>query len=91
MSREVDITQNSNHATVEIFRGFSVRENAGSPAAAAVNFRKNSVSGQIIGVLELAANESATLALSKKNKRTSEGGVYVQVTAGSIEGVLYTE
>ena len=84
----VDITANSNHASVEKWKGFSVRENAGTPAQAVVNFRKASVSGQIVGVLELNSEESATLVLTKR-KINTEGGVYVQVVSGTIEGVLY--
>ncbi len=69
-------------------QGFSIREAAGSAADAAVNFRKVNGSGQIIGVLELAANESATLVLSKR-KINAEGGVFVEVISGTVVGVLY--
>jgi hypothetical protein len=83
------ITANSNHATVERLSGFSIRENAGTPAVASLNLRKLSVSGQILFVLELAANESASIMIPEAV--SSEGGVYVQVIGGAIEGVLWTQ
>lgn len=82
-----DITPNSNHAGVERLDGFSIRESAGSPAVAAFNLRKASAVGQILFVGELQANESATLMLHESV--SSEGGLYVEVTAGTISGVLW--
>jgi hypothetical protein len=83
----VDVTADSNHATVTKFGGFSVRESAGTPAAAAVNFRHGVVGGQIFAVLELAANESASISLGGAFQ--APDGVYVQVVSGTVSGVLW--
>jgi len=83
----VDLTGDANHTDVVHYGGFSVRESAGTPAVAAVNFRHGSVSGQIVGVLELAANESADRSLPGIIQ--TPAGVYVQVVTGEISGVLY--
>lgn len=83
------ITANSNHSGVARFRGFSVRESAVTPAAAAVNFRKLSAGGQIIFVLELNSNESSTLVLGRDMMIPSEGGVYVEVVSGTVSGVIF--
>ena len=83
----IDITANSNHATVDRLHGFSIRESAGAAASAEVNLRKATAGGQILYVLELAANESATLMLPEAV--SAEGGVYVQVVSGTISGVLW--
>lgn len=86
--KSVELTSDSNHADVDMWRGFSIRESAGSPAAATVLFKKASSGGELVGVLELQANESATLIISKR-KINVEGGLYVDVTSGTISGVLY--
>lgn len=82
-----EITANTLHTAVDKWQGFSIREDAGTPAQAAVTFRKVNGSGAIVGVLELAADESATLI--HKKKINVEGGLYVAVDAGTIEGTLY--
>ena len=82
----LDITANTLHSVTR-FRGFSLRENAGTPAVATVRFREASVSGQILFVLELAADESATLVLDRAV--VAEDGIYVEVVAGTIEGVIF--
>jgi hypothetical protein len=82
-----DLTADSNHATLTRFVGFSVRESAGTAAAAAVNFRHGSVSGQILAVLELAANESATISLGGVFQ--TPDGVYVQQVSGTVTGELW--
>lgn len=81
------ISADSNHSGVTQLKGLSIRESAGSPAVATIRLRKASVSGQILMVLELAENESATLILD--SPIPSEDGVYVQVVAGTVEGVIY--
>lgn len=83
----VDITEDANHSDVEQFRGFSVRESATIGADATVRFRKESVSGQVIVYLELEANQSATITF--KEAITAEGGTYVEVVSGEVEGILY--
>ena len=75
----------ANHTGVTRFGGFSVYEDAS--AAAVIIFRKATVSGQILAVLTLAADESATIQFDVP--LSAEGGVYVQESSGSITGVLY--
>lgn len=85
--KQFDVTANMNDTNVTRFAGFSVRESDGTPAVAAANFRHGSVSGQILAVLELAANESATIALPMAD---TPDGVYFEVVAGTISGVAYS-
>ena len=80
------ISADSNHTGVTSFCGFGVRE-TGS-AAAVVNFRIGSVTGDIIAPLALAADESATI--SYGNTVSTPTGVYVQVVSGAIAGSLYS-
>ncbi len=82
------ITANTNHAGVTRLSGFSIREaNAVTPGPAAINLRDGTASGQILVVLELGADQSATL-LSPAIVH-APNGVYVEVVAGTISGVLY--
>jgi len=83
----VDITADTNHTAVVRFAGFTIRESAGTPAVAAVNFRDETVSGQILWVLELAANESAGIVFPGHVSTAS--GVYVQVVSGTVSGTLF--
>lgn len=83
----IDLTPDSNHPTVRRLAGFSIKEDAGTPAAATVNLRDSTVSGQILVALELAGDESAVGQFSKPIP--VEDGVYVEVVAGTISGVLY--
>ncbi len=85
----VDITADSNHTAVTQFSGFSVRESDGTPAVAAVNFRHGAVGGQILWVLELAANESAGIELG--GAMQTPDGVYVEEVAGTVSGVLLNQ
>lgn len=78
------ITPDSNHATVERLWGFSFREDAA--AAAVVNIRRASDTGQILFTVPLAASAGATLVLPEP--MSVEGGVYVEEVSGSITGVL---
>lgn len=82
----VTVTANANHAGVTRYAGFSVRESAATAAAATVNLRHGTATGQIIAVLELAANASDAAALPLPVQ--TPDGVYVEVVAGVIEGVL---
>ena len=81
----VTITPASNHSGVERLGGFSFYEDAGNTAL--IFLRKGSVSGQIIAAIPLAANGGATIQFDIPI--SSEGGVYVQESSGSITGVLY--
>ena len=84
----VTLTADAAHAGVERFCGFSIRED--SSAAAVVQFRATDGSGQILGHLALAADESATFKLDAADFIEAPGGVYVNEVSGSIEGVLYS-
>lgn len=85
----VDITPDSNHDNVTSFYGWSIRESAGTPAVATVNFRHGAVGGQILAVLELAASESATVAFGSFTP--TPDGVYVEEVAGTVSGVIYAQ
>lgn len=74
-------------STDGILRGYSVRETAGSPAAASLRLRDGSVSGTILAVVALAASESKAQTLP--NVRVN-AGVYLERVAGSTEVVVYT-
>lgn len=86
-TKPVTISADSNHSTVGKFAGWSVRESAGSPAAATVRFRDTDASGQILAVLELPADGSDTTVLYPAV--WPDGGVYVEVVTGTVEGVIY--
>lgn len=64
------------------------RENAATPAAAEVTVRDGSVTGAILFVIELAANETKQLDFpTRGNGRNLDppGGVFIDITAGSAE------
>lgn len=82
-----DITADTNHTIVSRLAGFSIKEAAGTPAAATVNLRDSAVGGQILVSLELAGDESAVANFEKLIP--VDTGVYVEVVAGTISGVLY--
>ena len=81
----INITPGSNHAGVTRFGGFSMYEDAGAPAL--VIFRKAVVGGQILFTVALTANQSVSFLFPQA--LSSEGGVYVQESSGSVTGVLY--
>lgn len=80
--RMIDIVPNSLHSLNGCW-GFSIREDAA--ANAAVTFRQEGASGQVIAVVGLSANESAMIIFP----RPVQGNIYVEEESGSIEGVLY--
>jgi len=82
--RVIDIAVNTNHAIAEQLLGYSMREIAG--AAAVVRLRKAAVGGQIMDTISLSANESKTYDWFRLFP--AEGGVFVQLVSGAIEGVL---
>jgi hypothetical protein len=85
----VDITSNAAHASVDLLGGWSVREAAVVGAQATVRFRRGAVGGQVLAVLELAANAAETVVLATPIDGDGTNGVYVEVVAGTVEGVLY--
>jgi len=83
--KPVTITPDSNHATVDSWWGFSVKEDSGS--AATVEFRKAAVDGTVVWYLNLAAGESASIMFP--SAVAMEGGVYVNELTGSVSGILF--
>lgn len=67
--------------------GLSVRESAGTPAAASLVLRDGtSTAGEIVAVVELAANESKVLLLPAVR---IVDGIFVDREAGSSELIVY--
>lgn len=86
--RAVSVTAAANHATAARLAGWSIREAAGTPAAATVRLRKAAVGGDIVAVIRLAASGAETVVFSD-DFLSCEGGCFVEVVAGTVEGVLY--
>ncbi len=82
----VAATPGTVNSTVTRWTGFSVQED--SAAAAVWEFRKATVTGDIIAYLNLAASTSATIVFP--DFFPAEGGVYVKEVSGSAVGVLYS-
>lgn len=68
--------------------GWSLRESAASAAAASANIREGSASGDIIAVIELAADGSETVWFGDDGV-VAYGGIYFDAVAGEITGVVY--
>ena len=69
--------------------GWSIWESAGSPAAAQVRFRDGTTSGgTIIGGTRLVASGSDGGPNMDEGIRFTTG-IYMEVVAGSVEGVVY--
>ena len=82
------VTPDSTHTAVERCFGFSLTED--SSAAASVNLRALSASGQIVvGPINLAADESAVIVLPKAVFWEFPGGCHVEEVSGSVAGILY--
>ena len=71
--------------------GYSFRESATVAAAATVALKKTNASGDIVIVIEIAANGSETQVIA-----TGEGSglnfndvIYIDVLAGEVEGALW--
>ncbi len=82
------VTVNALHPSVKVWRGFSFAETASS--AAYVRFRKGSATGDVAVHLKLAADESATIVVTKDNALEMDTGVYVEVVSGTVAGTLYS-
>ena len=63
----------------------SIKEDAG--AAAVIELRKKTVTGQVVVYINFAADETVTFELARD--LAFEGGVYVKEVSGSITGVLW--
>lgn len=87
--RPTRIAAGSNHPAIAVWRGFAIRESAG--AAAVVNFRNGTATGDMLWPLNLAADEAAGILLpSGDDAIESPAGVYVEVVSGTIVGTLYS-
>jgi hypothetical protein len=69
--------------TTIYYDGISVRETAG--AVASVRVRQGAITGAIVAAVSLPANGSFTEALGLA-PINCDGGVYVEVVAGTVEG-----
>jgi hypothetical protein len=72
-----------------VLMGFSVREAAGTPAAAAMRLRAGSATGTILATVTLAAGESVRDWFGP-NGITATGGVYFELVYGTITGGVQT-
>jgi hypothetical protein len=93
MARPLVVTSGAINAQAETgagnLLGFSVRESAGTPAAASVAFRDGtSATDPLIAVVSLAASSSQSVVLPAVAFST---GIYANRTVGSTEIVLYIE
>lgn len=69
--------------------GWSVREAAGSPAVATVIVHAGTdASGPAIGEIELAANGASTEWFGPQGVQMRDG-IFVEVVAGTVEGVVF--
>ncbi len=83
------INDDKNHPGIRLWRGFAVRE-TGS-AAAVVNFRLATSTGDILWPLNLAADEAAGIIFDGgEDAIESTTGVYVEVVSGAIVGTLFS-
>ncbi len=84
-------TNDANHPSVKLWRGFAYRE-TGS-AAAVINFRLESATGDILWPLNIAADEAGGIIFGDEkpqNAILSTAGVYVQVVSGAVVGTLFS-
>lgn len=74
------------------FYGYSVRESATTAAVATFAIRNGTgATADIVAVCELAANASNTVVFPEEGGVLCEGGVYLDIIAGEIEGCVYIE
>ena len=66
--------------------GYSIREDSG--AAAVIEFRHGTVTGQIIAFLGLVANESFQFSF-EDNAIDLPDGLYIKEVSGSVEAILW--
>lgn len=85
----VTIAANAAHATVDMLGGWSIREAATVAAAATVRLRVGTVAGQVLAVIEIPADGDDTFEFDRAVDVPGGAGVWVEVVAGTVEGVLY--
>ena len=81
------ITPGALHADVERILGWSIFED--SSAAAHIELRELSATGDIVAHIGVVADSSQTVIFPKPTYIECPGGVWVKEEAGSITGVLY--
>jgi class 3 adenylate cyclase len=69
--------------------GFSVREAAGTPAAAAMRLRAGTATGTILATVTLSAGESVRDWFGPSGIQAA-GGVYLELLSGTITGGVQT-
>ena len=82
------VVPDSTHSDTDRVYGFSFQEDSGT-AAAKIEFRSGSATGQIVEFLNLAISETATIVLPKAVFWEFPGGCHVKEVSGSVAGVLY--
>ena len=70
-----------------VIKGITLREAAGSPAAAKANIRDGN-GGPILFAYNFLASESGRDWFSPEGIRVNTG-IYLQVVAGTVEGAIY--
>ena len=88
--KPVRIGNNSNHPSVKLWRGFAYRETGA--AAAVINFRLETATGDILWPLNVAADEAGGIIFGDdkpQNAIESTEGVFVEVVSGAIVGTLF--
>ena len=81
------ITPDALHTALQRCYGFSIQEDAS--AAAAIELRELSATGQVGVYLNLAADETASIVLPKGVWWEFPGGCWVKEVSGSGAGVLH--
>ena len=84
--RTKTVVPNALHTETDRVFGFSFQEDAS--AAAEIELRAGSITGQIVVYLNLAADETATIVLPKAVFYEFPGTCYVKEVTGSVSSVL---
>lgn len=74
--------------TPKILYGWSVGESDGTPAVASFLIRNGSGAGDIVAVVELAANGSSTEWFGDQGIRVPDG-IFIDIVAGTVQGAIY--
>lgn len=69
--------------------GFNFAESTGSASAKIRLHDGTGISGNELAIVTLGANESVRDWFADESVAIVKGGIYVEVVAGSIEGVVY--
>ena len=85
----VAITPDSNHAAVTRLRGWAIHEDGG--AVATVLLKDGASGAALVIPLEFAADQSSFVVLPKEDAIPFPDGCYVDESAGSVAGTLFTD